>query len=47
VKRWQGDAPTAEKVLKRKRWAATEQDDLSPIYRALCRERHYNPLAQR
>jgi hypothetical protein len=44
---WQGAAPTAEKVAKKRLWAATEQDKLSPIYLALVRERRYNPLRSR
>jgi hypothetical protein len=41
---WQGTAPTAEQVAKKRLWAATEQDKQSPIYAALVRERRYNPL---
>jgi hypothetical protein len=44
---WQGTAQTAADVIKKRRWAATEQDKLSPIYLALVRERRYNPLRQR
>jgi hypothetical protein len=44
---WQGSAPTAEKVAKKRLWAPTEQDKRSPIFAALVRELRYHPLKQR
>ena len=44
---WQGTAPTAASIASKRRWAATEQDNLSPIFLALVRERRYHPLRSR